>query len=138
MAICFLRFVAFGLCAGAAHFGGAAPVVALADVPGSQFNHVPGPCQLGYRLQLGKVGQGFVSALLVPQGNAVDGGQLIPVLLDHWERHGVLPSLVSAADGYSSRNARENLRCTGVAVVIISGSMGRQITLAYDWQRLEY
>ena len=42
--------------------------------------------------QLGKVGQGFVSALLVPQYNTADSGQLIPVVLDHWERTGALPT----------------------------------------------
>ena len=94
--------------------------------------------QLGYRPQLGKSGQGFVSALIVPQGNAADSGQLIPVVLDHWERTGVRPNLVSTDDGYSSRPAREELLATGVAVVSISGSKGKQITPADDWQRADY
>ena len=94
--------------------------------------------QVGYRPQLGKSGQGFVSALLVPLGNAADSGQLIPGVLDHWERTNVLPNLVSTDDGYSSRNAREDLLRTGVAVVSISGSKGKQITPTDDWQRPEY
>ena len=94
--------------------------------------------QLGYRPQLGKSGQGFVSALLVPPGNAADSGQLIPAVLDHWERTNVLPNLVSTDDGYSSRNAREDLLRTGVAVVSISGSKGKQITPEDDWQRPDY
>ncbi len=94
--------------------------------------------QVGYRPQLGKSGQGFVSALLVPLGNAADSGQLIPGVLDHWERTNVLPNLVSTDDGYSSRSAREDLLRTGVAVVSISGSKGKQITPPDDWQRPDY
>ncbi len=93
---------------------------------------------LGYRPQLGKSQHGFVSALLVPRGNAADSGQLIAGVLDHWERTGVLPHLVSTNDGYSSRSAREDLLQTGVAVVSISGAKGKQITPAEDWPRPEY
>ena len=46
---------------------------------------------VGYRPQLGRSGQGFVSALLVPRGNAADNAQLVDVVLDHWDRTGVLP-----------------------------------------------
>jgi hypothetical protein len=93
---------------------------------------------MGYRPQLGRSGQGFVSALIVPQGNAADNGQLVDVVLDHWERTGVLPQLVSSDDGYSSRSAREDLLATGVAVVSISGAKGKKITAAADWNRPDY
>jgi len=42
---------------------------------------------------------------------------LVAGVLDHWERTGVLPQLVSSDDGYSSRRAREYLLATGVEVV---------------------
>ena len=93
---------------------------------------------MGYRPQLGRSGQGFVSALIVPQGNAADNGQLVNGVLDHWERTGVLPQLVSSDDGYSSRSAREDLLATGVAVVSISGAKGKKITAAADWNRPDY
>lgn len=93
---------------------------------------------LGYRPQLGKSQHGFVSALLVPEGNAADSGQLVAVVLDHWERTNVLPRLVSTDDGYSSRSARVDLLQTGVAVVSISGAKGKQITPAEEWSRPEY
>jgi hypothetical protein len=93
---------------------------------------------MGYRPQLGRSGQGFVSALIVPQGNAADNGQLVNGVLDHWERTGVLPQLVSSDDGYSSRSAREELLATGVAVVSISGAKGKKITAAADWNRPDY
>ena len=93
---------------------------------------------LGYRPQLGRSGQGFVSALLVPRGNAADNRQLVDAVLDHWERTGVLPGLVSGDDGYSHRSAREDLLATGVKVVSISGAKGKKITAAEDWNRPEY
>jgi hypothetical protein len=93
---------------------------------------------MGYRPQLGKSGQGFVSALLVPMGNAADSGQLVEVVLDHWDRTGVLPKLVSSDDGYSSQSARQDLLETGVEVVSISGAKGKKITSAEEWKRPEY
>lgn len=93
---------------------------------------------LGYRPQLGKSGQGFVSALLVPMGNADDSGQLVEVVLDHWDRTGVLPKLVSSDDGYGSQSARQDLLETGVEVVSISGAKGKKITSAEEWKRPEY
>ena len=93
---------------------------------------------VGYRPQLGRSGQGFVSALLVPKGNAADSGQLVEVVLDHWERSGVLPRLVSSDDGYSDQSAREDLLRTGVEVVSVSGAKGKKITAPEEWNRPDY
>jgi len=93
---------------------------------------------IGYRPQLGKSGQGFVSALLVPKGNAADSGQLGDVVVDHWERSAVLPRLVSSDDGYSHKSARQDLLATGIAVVSISGAKGKKITPAEEWKRADY
>jgi len=93
---------------------------------------------VGYRPQLGRSGQGFVSALLVPEGNAADSGQLVEVVLDHWERSGVLPRLVSSDDGYSDQSARQDLLKSGVEVVSVSGAKGRKITAAEEWNRPDY
>jgi len=93
---------------------------------------------VGYRPQVGRSGQGFVSALLVPEGNAADNGQLVEAVLDHWERSGVLPRLVSTDDGYSDGGAREDLLKAGVEVVSISGAKGKKITGAEQWNRPDY
>jgi IS5 family transposase len=93
---------------------------------------------VGYRPQLGRSGQGFVTALIVPTGNAADGGQLVDVVLDDWDRTGVRPRLVSSDDGYSSQSAREDLLEAGVEVVSISGAKGRRITSAEEWNRPDY
>jgi len=93
---------------------------------------------VGYRPQLGRSGQGFVSALLVPRGNAADSAQLVDVVLDHWDRTGVLPRLVSSDDGYSNKGAREDLLEAGVEVVSISGAKGKSITAPEQWNRPDY
>ena len=113
-------------------------IVSLSDGSAAFIVKGGGEPVLGYRPQLGKSQHGFVSALLVPLGNAADSGQLVAAVLDHWERTNVLPQLVSTDDGYSSRSARADLLQTGVAVVSISGAKGKQITPAADWQRPEY
>jgi IS5 family transposase len=93
---------------------------------------------VGYRPQLGRSGRGFVSALIVPEGNASDSGQLLDVVVDHWDRSGVLPSLVSSDDGYCNQSAREDLLKIGVAVVSVSGAKGKKITGTEEWNRAEY
>ena len=80
---------------------------------------------IGYRPQLGKSGRGFVSALIVPLGNAADNAQLVDVVVDHWERSGVLPQLVSCDDGYSNRSARQDLLDTGITYTPIVGATAR-------------
>ncbi len=93
---------------------------------------------LGYRPQLGRSGQGFVSALIVPEGNAADSGQLVAGVLNHWERSQVLPKVVSSDDGYSSQAARQDLLDTGVAIVSLSGAKGKMIIPPEQWQSAEY
>ena len=93
---------------------------------------------IGYRPQLGRSGQGFVSALIVPVGNAADSAQLVDVVLEHWERSGVRPEVVSCDDGYSNQSARKELLEAGVKVVSISGAKGKKITPAQEWNRPEY
>jgi IS5 family transposase len=61
---------------------------------------------VGYRPQVGRSAQGFVTALIVPKGNAADSGQLVEVVLDHWDRSTVLRGLVSSDDGYTDQSAR--------------------------------
>jgi hypothetical protein len=93
---------------------------------------------VGYKPQLGRSGAGFVIALLVPQGNAADSGQLVPMFEQQVQRTGVIPNTVSVDDGYSSAQGREALLLGGVKVVSISGSKGKHITPREQWDDLEY
>ena len=93
---------------------------------------------LGYRPQLGRSAQGFITTLIVPEGNAADSGQLIHVVIDHCDRTGVIPQLVSADDGYSDRKVREDLLELGVEIGSIGGAKGKKITPIQDWNHPDY
>jgi hypothetical protein len=47
---------------------------------------------------------------------------------------GVIPSMASADDGYSSQQGREEVLRLGVKVVSISGAKGKKIIEAQQWK----
>jgi len=93
---------------------------------------------VGYKPQLGRSGRGFVVGLLVPQGNAADSSQLVPMFEQVVARTGVVPAMVSTDDGYAFRKSREFVLKAGSKVVSISGSKGKKITPPEDWDDPEY
>ncbi len=93
---------------------------------------------VGYKPQLARSGAGFVTGLIVPQGNASDSCQLVPMFEQVQRRTGVIPDTVSVDDGYSSAKGRATLRARGVKVVSISGSKGKKITPPEDWDSEPY
>ena len=88
---------------------------------------------VGYKPNLARSANGFVTGLIVPQGNASDSGELVPMFEQVVRRTGVIPDTVSVDDGYSSATGRATLRNRGVKVVSISGSKGKKITPVADW-----
>jgi hypothetical protein len=93
---------------------------------------------VGYKPQLGRSGAGFVVGLIVPQGNAADSGQLVPMFEQVVGRTGVTPTEVSADDGYASRKGRETIKLSGTTVVSISGSKGKKLIPSEDWVDPKY
>ena len=93
---------------------------------------------VGYRPQLARSGSGFVSALLVPEGNAADSAQLVARVMEQITNSGVLPAMVSGDDGYSSQQGREDLLGLGVEVVSIGGAKGKKIIEAEQWKSRAY
>ena len=71
---------------------------------------------VGYRPQLARSGSGFVTALVLPLGNAADSPHLVPMLKEQITNTGVIPSMASVDDGYSSQQGREELLGLGVKV----------------------
>lgn len=92
----------------------------------------------GYKIQLGRSKNGFISSVLVPEGNAADCSQLVPMAIDHIMRTGVIPKLLSTDDGYSSTKDRDKILELGVSDVSISGSKGKKITAEEDWSSEKY
>src|ERR1700745_2383203 len=101
---------------------------------------------VGYRPQLARSGGGFVSALVLPQGNAADSPHLVPLAQEQITNTGVIPSMVSADDGYSSQEGLEEVLGLGVKVVSISGAKvvsigeakGKKIIEARQWKSQPY
>ena len=93
---------------------------------------------IGYKPQLARSGAGFVTGLLLPQGNAADSGQLIPMFEEVVRRTTVKPSVVSVDDGYASKANVDTLRERNVEVISINGAKGRALTTRADWKSDEY
>lgn len=93
---------------------------------------------LGYKPQLMRSEKGFVTAIIVPEGNAADSGQLRPLTEASIKRTGVMPSVLSFDDGYSNTADREHYRGLGIEVVSFSGSKGKNIIPAAEYESEPY
>jgi len=89
---------------------------------------------IGYRPQVGKSKKGFVSCINVPEGNAADSPQLVPMVQQHIRRTCVIPGMVGTDDGYASAAGKNDVVDMGVENVSINGAKGRRITLEEDWE----
>ncbi|MDA0348617.1 MAG: transposase [Verrucomicrobia bacterium] len=88
---------------------------------------------IGYKPQLVRSKNGFVTSLMVPQGNAADSIKLVPAIRESIERTGVIAELVSTDDGYASAKGRGQLLKMGVKILSISGAKGKKLTDPQDW-----
>jgi hypothetical protein len=93
---------------------------------------------VGYRPQLARSGSGFVTALVLPKGNAADSPQLVPMVQEQINNTGVIPSMISVDDGYSSQEGRAQVLSLGVKVVSISGAKGKKLIETPQWKSPEY
>ena len=93
---------------------------------------------VGYKPQVARSGAGFVTALLLPQGNAADSDQLVPMVDDVVRRTTVVPSVLSVDDGYASAANMAAMKARQIGVISINGSKGRALTTHADWKSVEY
>jgi hypothetical protein len=93
---------------------------------------------VGYRPQLARSGGGFVTALVLPRGNAADSPQLVTMVKEQITNTGVIPSMASADDGYSTQQGREEVLGLGLKVVSISGAKGKKLIEAQQWKSQPY
>lgn len=92
---------------------------------------------LGYKPQIVVSDKMFVSSVLVPDGNAADSDMLTLAVNDSIARTGVTPRVLSADDGYVSKNNLAALRTLGIETVSFSGSKGKKL-LEKEWDLKEY
>jgi hypothetical protein len=93
---------------------------------------------IGYKPQLVRSAKGFVTSLLVPQGNAADAVELVPAICDSIRRTSVVAEWVSTDDGYASARGRDEVLGMGVKDISISGAKGKKLTIPSDWDSEEY
>jgi hypothetical protein len=93
---------------------------------------------LGYRPQLARSGRGFVTGLVLPRGNAADSPHFATMVREQIANTGVIPSMASADDGYSTQQGREEVLGLGLKVVSISGAKGKKLIEAQQWKSKPY
>ena len=93
---------------------------------------------IGYKPQLVRSAKGFVTSLMVPQGNAADAIELAPSISDSITRTRVVPAWVSTDDGYASAQGRDEVLGLGVKDISISGAKGKKLTDPADWDSEPY
>ncbi len=93
---------------------------------------------IGYKPQIGRSEHGFITSLIVKEGNPADSVELIPVFKDAVSRTGVVPKVVSVDDGYASKKGRDYIIGQGVKVASISGAKGKKLIGEEDWESEVY
>lgn len=93
---------------------------------------------VGYKPQVARSGNGFLTGLLLAQGNAADSGQLVPMLDEVIARTGVVPKVLTIDDGYSSKENFKAVKARKVEVISMSGAKGRALTPPDDWESDAY
>jgi len=93
---------------------------------------------IGYKPQIGRSEHGFITSLIVEEGNPADSVKLIDVVEDAVSRTGVVPEVVSVDDGYASKKGRNLVLGLGVDIVSISGSKGKKLIGEEAWESEDY
>tara|TARA_B100000678_G_C18081069_1_gene450731 strand:- start:16 stop:822 length:807 start_codon:yes stop_codon:yes gene_type:complete len=88
---------------------------------------------VGYKPQLIRSKNGFISSLTVPKGNAADSAQFGPAIHKSIAQTGIIPTCVSGDDGYVNTAERNALLEIGVSVVSFSGSKGKKLLSEEEW-----
>ncbi len=88
----------------------------------------------GYKPQLVRSGKGFITSVIVEQGNISDSRSLLPGIQQHSNRTGVIPRQVSADDGYASAEGRTQLLDLGAQQVSFSGGTGKSVMPQEEWE----
>lgn len=113
-------------------------IVSLSDSDAAMIVKGQRDIKVGYKPQIGRSEKGFVTAIIVPEGNAADSGQLRPIVGQAMKRSGVLPDVLSLDDGYTNTNDRDYFLGLGIDVVSFSGSKGRNIIPTEDYDSKPY
>lgn len=87
----------------------------------------------GYRPNICRSAEGFITSIMIAKGNPADSTTLVPSVDDHIEQTSVIPALVSTDDGYSSAEGLEALLDRGVHAFSASGAKGKALVGDHIW-----
>lgn len=93
---------------------------------------------VGYKPQIGRSKSGFVTAIIVPEGNAADSGQLRSIVDASLVRTGIAATVLSFDDGYTNGEDRRHYVSLGIEVVSFSGSKGKNLIPAAEYDSQPY
>jgi len=93
---------------------------------------------IGYKAQLARSDYGFVTALILEEGNGADSGQLLPLTQETIANTMQTPLSISCDDGYSSKAGLDAVVEIGIKQVSISGSKGRALLGEELWNSEDY
>ena len=93
---------------------------------------------IGYKPQVACSGNGFVTALMVTEGNDADSTQLSPMLEQVQQRTGVQPREVTADDGYAVEALRDQLLGEGIEKVYFCGAKAKTFIPEEEWEDAAY
>ncbi len=113
-------------------------VLSLADPDAAYIKKGGREPVLGYKPQLVRSCQGFITAFEVQKGNPADSDRLVPLVEQHVANTAVNPAVVSVDDGYSSGPNRQALLDRKVEVISMNGAKGRKVTPEDEWNSERY
>lgn len=113
-------------------------VLSLSDGSAAYIKKGSRTAVIGYKPQLVRSANGFVTSLIVPEGNAADSGKLVQAISESIKRTGVIAELVSTDDGYASAKGRNEVLGMKVKHLSISGAKGKKLTALNDWESETY
>jgi len=113
-------------------------VLSLADKSAAYIEKGGRQAVIGYKAQLARSDSGFVTALILEEGNGADSGKLLPLTQETIQNTQKIPSSLSSDDGYSSQAGLEAVLKLGVKKVSISGSKGRALLGEVLWNSEDY
>lgn len=90
----------------------------------------------GYKPQLARSGNGLITAVIVESGNPADSANLEPLVRGNIKATSVVPTEVSADDGYASAAGLKAVEALGVERISISGAKGKKL-LKDEWDQSE-
>ena len=113
-------------------------VLSLSDECASFINKGGREPVIGYKPQVVRSGNGFITAIEIQQGNPSDSSRLQPMIKQHCGNTGIIPETASVDDGYSSAKNLQALKDMKIKTVSIGGSKGKKITPEAEWNSAKY